>query len=610
MLPGIHNCHGKPEQRIPRSQASGFFYMLDRRTHNNNTRHPAAHSCQLRRCIFACLVLLLAAQAPAHEDHRHADAPQQDAVQPQRDSVQQIIAGRIRQLEAGEKLVVDGHPIASVILLPAIYKEHQYTPVWNNPRAVTQLLGAIRNIGQDGLNPSDYNLAALEKLLLRQARSTTPEPALSADLDLLLTDSLIRLGYPLTFGKVDPEALDPDWNMTRYVEDMDALVQQAYAIDNGKVDQLIESLRPQAPKYTQLKAALASTRKLQQEGGWGTVPAGATLKPGMSDPRVRSLRKRLMTTADMPVMDIESADFDAGVEQGVKNFQRRHGLEADGIVGKNTLAAMNVPVEDRIDQIRANLERARWALHDLPGTFILADIAGFRVSYFRDGEQVWQTRAQVGRPFRKSPIFKARMTYMEVNPTWTVPPTILREDVLPAIKRDPEYLASKNMRVLDYQGRPVDPATLDWSQYTGTNFPYLLRQEPGTENALGRIKFMFPNKHLVYLHDTPSKALFGKATRAFSSGCIRIEHPYELADLLVRNDPNWNKQKIIEAVNSLETMTIGLREPVTIVLLYWTVDFADDGSVIFKNDLYRRDPAIIAGLAEDFAFRVSQIIRD
>jgi len=569
-----------------------------------------AHSSLLCHCIFACLALLLAERAVAHADHQYAAPQAQDAVQPQQDSVQQIIADRIQQLEAGEKLVVDGHEIASVILLPAIYKEHQYIPIWHNPRAVKQLLGAIRNIEQDGLNPADYNLAALEKLLLRQSRQVTPDASLNAGLDLLLTDSLIRLGYHLSFGKVDPEALDPDWNLTRYVEDMEALVQQARAIDNGTVDRLIKSLRPQAPKYTQLKAALASARKLQQEGGWEMVPGGDTLKPGMSDPRVRALRKRLMTTADMPVADIESADFDATVEQGVKNFQRHHGLEADGIVGKNTLAAMNVPLEDRIDQIRANLERARWALHDLPGTFILTDIAGFKVSYFRDGELVWQTRAQVGRPFRKSPIFKARMTYMEVNPTWTVPPTILREDVLPAIKRDPEYLARKNMRVLDYQGNPVDPATLDWSRYTGANFPYLIRQGPGPENALGRIKFMFPNKHLVYLHDTPSKSLFGKTDRAFSSGCIRIEHPYELAGLLVRNDPNWDQQKVINAVNSQQTMSIGLKEPVTIILLYWTVDFADDGSVIFKNDIYARDPAIIAGLAEDFAFRVSQIFRD
>jgi murein L,D-transpeptidase YcbB/YkuD len=573
-------------------------------------QHPARSMRRglLCNCILACLALWPAQQLLADAD-QHGAVLQAAAVQ-QQDSVQQIIAGRIQQLEAGNKLVVEGREIASVILLPAIYKDHQYAPLWHNPTAVEQLLRAIRDIGQDGLNPADYNLATLEKLLLRVDRDATPGRAFSADLDLLLTDSLIRLGYHLTFGKVDPEALDPDWNMTRYIRDMEALVQQAYAIDNGTVDQLIESLRPRAPKYQQLKAALASAHTLQQQGGWGTVPGGDTLKPGMSDPRVRALRRRLMATGDMPVLDTEALEFDAAVEHGVKNFQLRHGLEADGIVGKNTLAAMNVPVEERINQIRANLERARWALHDLPETFILVDIAGFKASYFRNGERIWQTRAQVGRPYRKSPIFKARVTYLEVNPTWTVPPTILREDVLPAIKRDPQYLASKNMRVLDYQGNPVDPAMLDWSNYTGRNFPYLIRQEPGPENALGRIKFMFPNKHLVYLHDTPSKTLFGKTERAFSSGCIRIEDPYGLAGLLVKNDPKWDQQKIIDAVNSLQTMTIGLQEPVTIILLYWTVDFTDDGSIVFKNDIYDRDPAIIAGLDADFAFRVSQIIQD
>lgn len=571
----------------------------------------AAPASLLRNCLVACLTLLLSWNTTSHADHGHEALPAVDTTElAQQAGTRRIIAERIQQLESGEQLVVDGHEIASVILLPAIYREHRYAPVWHNPRAVEQLLGAIRDIGEDGLNPADYNLAALERLLLRQSRQVTPDATLDANLDLLLTDSLIRLGYHLNFGKVDPEALDPDWNMTRYVEDLEALVQQAHAIDSGNVDQLIESLRPAAPKYAQLKAALASTRKLQQDGGWAPVPGGDTLKPGMHDPRVRALRKRLMTTGDMPVVNIESPDFDTAVAEGVKKFQRRHGLKADGIVGKHTLAAMNVPVEDRIDQIRANLERARWALHDLPGTFILVDIAGFEVSYFRDGERLWRTRAQVGRPFRKSPIFKARMTYLEVNPTWTVPPTILREDVLPEIRRDPEYLARKNMQVLDYQGRPVDPATVDWNRYSASSFPYLLRQGPGPENALGRIKFMFPNKHLVYLHDTPSKSLFGKAERAFSSGCIRIEHPYELAGLLLESDPRWNQRKVINAVNSLQTMSIGLREPVTIILLYWTVDVTEDGSVVFKNDIYARDPAIIAGLAEDFAFRVSHIIRD
>jgi murein L,D-transpeptidase YcbB/YkuD len=549
---------------------------------------------RLRLWVFTCVVLLLTATARA---------------QPAEPSIQQLLSDRITRIEAGETVTVAGSEIASRILLPAIYRAHDYTPLWQNPRSIEQLLAAIRTSELDGLDPSDYNLHTLESLL-QQRQNGVADNVQTGELDLLLTDSLVRLGYHLGFGKVDPEALDPDWNMTRYIEDMDALVRQADAIDTGNVDVLLQSLRPQLPTYARLQAALAEYRELQAHGGWEPVAPGETLKPGMSGERVAALRRRLLVTGDMSADSSDPKVFDASLEAGVRNFQLRHGLEDDGIVGKSTLAALNVPVEERIDQIRANLERARWVLHDLPDTYILVDIAGFRVTYTRDGEIVWQARAQVGRPYRKTPVFRANMTYLEVNPTWTVPPTILREDVLPAIKRDPAYLAERNMQVIDYDGNPVDPAGIEWQRYTGRNFPYLIRQGAGPENALGRIKFMFPNKHIVYLHDTPSKSLFGKTTRAFSSGCIRIEHPYDLAGLLLEGDPDWDREKVIAEVDSLKTRTISLKQPVSVILLYWTVGFTPDGRVIFKQDIYQRDPAIVRGLNAGFRFREGAIIKD
>ncbi len=564
--------------------------------YNNRTAQQRMLQHPLPGCawLLACLALLLAAAVRA---------------QPAQPTIQQLLTDRVTRIEAGEAVSVAGSEIASRILLPAIYRAHDYAPLWHNPRSVEQLLAAIRAGELDGLDPADYNLDTLESLLLRR-RDGTADNELACELDLLLTDSLVRLGYHLSFGKVDPEALDPDWNMTRYIEDVDTLVRQADAIDTGNIDLLLQSLRPQVPAYARLQAALAQYRELQARGGWLAVPPGETLKPGMSGERVAALRQRLLVTADMQPGSGDPASFNADLEAGVRAFQLRHGLEGDGIVGKSTLAALNVSVEQRIDQIRANLERARWVLHDLPATYVLVDIAGFRVTYTRDGEVVWQTRAQVGQPFRKTPVFRERMTYLEVNPSWTVPPTILREDVLPAIRRDPSYLVQKNLQVIDYDGNPVDMTTLDWQHYTSRNFPYLIRQGPGPENALGRIKFMFPNRHTVYLHDTPRKSLFGKTTRAFSSGCIRIEHPYELAGLLLEGDPDWNREKVIAAVDSLKTRTISLRQPVSIILFYWTVGFTPDGRVTFKQDIYERDPAIVRGLNSGFRFRESAIIRD
>jgi murein L,D-transpeptidase YcbB/YkuD len=225
----------------------------------------------------------------------------------------------------------------------------------------------------------------------------------------------------------------------------------------------------------------------------------------------------------------------------------------------------------------------------------------------QDGQALWSTRAQVGKPYRKTPVFSDRIRYLEINPTWTIPPTILKKDILPRLKKDPAYLDQRNMQVLTFSGTPVDPATIDWSLYPETQFPYMIRQQPGPQNALGRIKFMFPNKHAVYLHDTPSQALFERSKRAFSSGCIRVQYPFEFATLLL-DDPDWDRQRLEEVVASKETVKLPLRDPVTVILLYWTVNAPDDRTVTFKKDIYARDGAILAGLQKPFSFRQNLIL--
>jgi len=523
--------------------------------------------------------------------------------------VQQAIATDIQALSNSDPVTIEGEPLTSRIVLPALYKANNDAPLWSNPHAIDQLLTAIRTINREGLTPADYHLAALETLQQRLAsEGGAASPEHSADFDILLSDALVRLGYHLAFGKVDPEALDPDWNMRRQLEQPDAVSRLYEAIRNGHIDVLLDSLRPTLSSYTRLIDALQQYRRIAAEGGWQSVPAGPSLKPGMTDARVVALRHRLASSKDLSGDKTDSPDFDAQLEVAVRRFQGHHGLTVDGVAGKATLAAMNVPVERRIDQIRANLERARWVLHDLPAEYVLVDIAGFNVRFYRDNRMIWETRAVVGRPARMTPAFKSRITYLEVNPTWTVPPTILTEDVLPAVRRNPRYLQDKNMRVIDRQGNPVDLAGIDWSRYRGSNFPYMIRQDPGPENALGRIKFMFPNTHAVYLHDTPSKQLFNRTERTFSSGCIRIENPYRFAELLLDGDPNWNRERVIEAVNSLKTQPIRLRKPVEVILLYWTMDVDKNGDVLFKQDIYDRDPPIIRALGEPFSFRKAPVI--
>jgi L,D-transpeptidase YcbB len=405
------------------------------------------------------------------------------------------------------------------------------------------------------------------------------------------------LGYHLRFGKVDPTALDPNWNSSRELDGEDPAVTIQSAIDAPSLRDFAARVIPRAFLYERFKKALADYRAIEANGGWPNVPAGPTLRPNGSDERVPALAARLAVTGDLPPDFVPAAGtmYAGSLVDGVRNFQARHGLGPDGIVGAATLAELNVPVAERVEQIRANLERVRWVFYDPESEFLVVNIAGFRLYLLRRGDVVWRTRVQVGRPYRQTPIFKAEMTYLVVNPTWTVPPGILRNDILPAVRRNPDYLASRNIELFDQNDMLVDPATVDWSR---RSFPYRFVQRPGADNALGRIKFMFPNEHSVYLHDTPSLDLFDRDSRAFSSGCIRVENPFELAEQLLGARA---RDRLDAVVASGRTQTVFLDKPMTVTLLYWTVEPDAEGRVTFLPDVYERDADVIAALAEPFS---------
>ncbi len=364
--------------------------------------------------------------------------------------------------------------------------------------------------------------------------------------------------------------------------------------------ELLAELQPEHNFYQRLKTALASYRSLQLAGGWPEIPEGETLRLGAEDPRVILLRRRLMLTRDLAQGAADSNVFDDDVDRAVRVFQYRMGLADDGVVGKDTLAALNVPVATRIEQIRINLERARWILHDLDPHAVVVNVAGF-MAYVTEGEQVtWMTRVQVGKPYHMTPLFRDEVSYIEINPTWTVPYSIATKELLPKIRRDPDYLSDRNMIVLDRNGRQVDPAGIDWNSLSGSRFPYTLRQQPGPDNALGRIKFMFPNEHAVYLHDTPSKSLFAHDYRVFSHGCIRVQDPYRLAQILLDDNEKWSIESIEAAVDSRVTQRIVLERKIPIYLTYWTAAVDDDLEVNFSRDPYQRDARVLAGLDQPF----------
>jgi murein L,D-transpeptidase YcbB/YkuD len=506
-------------------------------------------------------------------------------------SERETLRARVEALAVEPRIA--GTAVADHWFLLRFYQRHEFTPAWSDSTKLARLTAALELAAKHGLDPSDYHMDALRNAL------TNPDGVCCAELDILATDALARLAFHLHFGKVDPAALEPKWNFARNMTGVSPINALTRLLQADDLSAALEALAPQTSDYRLLIAALAAHREAAAAGGWPTVPDGAILRAGASDARVTALRRRLAWPGDVETATASEL-FDTTVETAVRHFQRRHGLDVDGVVGPRTLAALNVPVEARIDQLRVNLERTRWLFRDVPERHIEVNIARFKVSLIDDGKTVWETRAVVGRPYRQTPSFRAEMRYVVLNPTWTVPPTILRQDVLPEMQRDPGTLERRNMQVLDFEGRPVDPDTIDWANTLRQGFPYMIRQKPGPDNALGTIKLMYPNPYHIYMHDTPQRELFGKTERSFSSGCVRLEQPMALAALLLA-DTEWDDEALAAAVAEGETRTINLPKPIPVLTLYGTV-VADDGEVIFLPDIYQRDQRVLEALNAPFRF--------
>jgi murein L,D-transpeptidase YcbB/YkuD len=280
-------------------------------------------------------------------------------------------------------------------------------------------------------------------------------------------------------------------------------------------------------------------------------------------------------------------------------FQLRNGLTTDGVIGKATIEAMNVSVEDRIASIEANLERWRWLSDDLGERYIKVNIANFELQVIENGDMVFSTEVIVGLTNRMTPVFSSIMTYLVLNPDWTVPPTILNDDIIPSVISNPEYLAEKDLKILRTDGTEVDPSTIDWINIVTADFPYSVHQEPGPKNALGRIKFMFPNQYSVYIHDTPNHKLFGRTERSFSSGCIRVNNPMDLAACLMKDNPAWTPTQIKNVIDQGTERSINLANPIQVHILYLTAWASDDGVVYFRKDIYDRDQPLLAALKQN-----------
>ena len=414
-----------------------------------------------------------------------------------------------------------------------------------------------------------------------------------------MTDAFLIYGAHLLAGKVNPETFDPEWHARRKVADLAEKLQDA--LTSGSVEKTLHSFLPQQPGYEALKEALTHYKDLVPGEGWVRVSDGSKLQKGERNERVALVRKRLLGTGQTAHLNSdEEVLFDEALEQAVRQFQELHGLETDGVIGSATLAAMNVPLEDRIRQIELNLERWRWLPQDLGTRYILVNIPQFALTVIEKSGPVMSMKVIVGKKYRRTPVFSDRMTYLVLSPFWNVPPSIALKDKLPIIRKDPEYLTREHFRVFQGWGaeaQEIDPLTIDWSKLTPDKFPYRFRQDPGPGNALGPVKFMFPNKFNVYLHGTSLPELFKKNVRTLSSGCIRIEKPLDLAVYLFQDDPDWTQQAILAVIEKHEEQTLQLKNPLPVHLQYWTAWVDDNKQVNFREDIYGRDKLLNEALS-------------
>lgn len=465
--------------------------------------------------------------------------------------------------------------------LAQVYEARDHQPLWlgsdAGARRAKQLAAALEHAAREGLDPGDYAIEGI------RARAGAEDPRRRAELDLLITCDLLRYVADLRHGRAAVRAADPEVHLP--VGKIDAAKELAAAQASSDLEKFLAGKAPDQPAYRVLRSLLADLRGQET---WRPIPKGRPLEEGMTGRRVTLLRRRLLASGDLKSASLQAAAFDYEMADAVRRFQGRHDLEPDGVAGPATLRALNRPTGARIQQVIINMERLRWLPDAAAQRSIMVNLAGFQLEVIEGGWPVLTMPVIIGRRYRRSPMFSGSMTYLELNPTWTVPESIAVRDYLPKLRRDPGTLTEQGFRVFS-GGRELDFQRIDWSRVSARRFPYILRQDPGPQNALGRIKFMLPNRFQIYLHDTPAGELFSRRVRTFSSGCIRVARPHDLAAYLLKDDPAWGPWRIDEMIAGGKTTQVSLPTPMPVYLGYATVWVGDDGAAHYRADIYGRD---------------------
>lgn len=504
-----------------------------------------------------------------------------------------------------QSALADGSTISSLglhrpNLVRTFYERTSYDQAWtmgNEPRP--QILGLIRTIkhksGFEGLDPEYYHTSEIESrlsaMLYNKWRGIKEPLARMAEFELLLSDAFFSYGADLLTGKVKPEMLEEKWGGAEFGLDLPRHLERVLKLN--RVEEALQGMAPLHPGYLKLRKELSRLRQIESSGGWPTVRY--TSKPGATGIGVKQLARRLAASGDYALSGAPTDTFDSALENEVKRFQRLHGLNPDAIVGPGTLAALNVPVSERIRMIELNMERWRWIPNRSSERYILVNLTDYNLQLMENAQPAMQMRIIIGDKYTNTPVFGATMSYIVLNPSWNIPMKIAFNEIVPKAIEDPDYMNRNRISVYNnagYKGARYDPATIRWEALTADNFKFWLKQESGPGNPLGPVKFIIPNGEGIYLHGTPGMELFNHAVRTFSHGCIRLEDPMRLALKLLEGSEDWTAARVEKTIASGRETSVPLPRPIRVELVYWTAWVDEDGALHFRDDVYGHDASL------------------
>jgi len=509
--------------------------------------------------------------------------------------VKAAISAKINSSGGASRIMCANKLRCSLALTAQQYNQESSTILWSHNGKILsnadELINILKGSYKEGLNPEDYHLTQINQLTQQIAEAPFMQVPVGqlADFDTTLTDAFLLYAKHMATGRVDNLIVYPKWTISKRPVNLTELLHQATSQQDG-VLRTITSITPDYHGYILLKEQLAKYQKIAINGGWGIVQPGQTLKVGSKGSRVVQLQKRLLVTGEYNGED-HNGTFGKNLKVAIAKFQVNHGIKANGIVDKNTLQALNIPVDQVIKIIELNMDRLRWLPLQMSNQYLLVNIPNFSLDVIESNQSVLDMPVIVGKGANRSCVLSSKISYIEINPYWSVPDSIARKETLSKMQEDPHYASKEQMNVYygSYGSAPIDPLSVNWKKVDPNNMPYKFRQMPGDKNALGHIKFIFPNVCGIYLHDTPTRNLFGKNRRDFSHGCIRVGKPLDLADYLLSDKPNWDGDRVESQIKSGKRQIVTLAKPVDVNIVYATAWVNQDNQLQFRNDIYQID---------------------